>query len=188
MRGWRHRLPALAVLAGVGVWGNCQATAADDPPARSESGGWGGSLFSAKKSPAADDQTKEEERSGVFPSWGIVKPKKDKAKSAEAAQEERERAEADRRKAQARAAAESRAEAQVTLLRRLSVCDQIRLIASQTQNDELMRRADELDEKARGVYARRIARLPSSQVSAAAPAAGGPGTGHDTPTAKGVKP
>lgn len=199
MREWRLALCGLALLVGLGAWASARALAGDDQPSRGATSGRPGGLFgSSKISAAAADQAKEEERSGVFPSWGLVRPKKDaKGKSPEAEHEARERAEADRRKAQARAAAEARADAQAALLRRLAVCDQIRLIASQTQNEELMRRADDLDEKARVVYARRIARLPVSQVSAAAfPAAGmkgGPGSGmpigsDDSAGAKGVKP
>jgi hypothetical protein len=49
------------------------------------------------------------------------------------------------------------------LLRRLAVCDQLRLIATQTKDDALLRQADELDERVWRVYAVRGAQSPAKE-------------------------
>jgi hypothetical protein len=46
------------------------------------------------------------------------------------------------------------------LLRRMQVCDRLRLIAEQTGNDELMRQADELEARAEEIYRQQTAQLP----------------------------
>src|SRR5690348_12639595 len=46
------------------------------------------------------------------------------------------------------------------LLRRMQVCDRLRLIAEQTGNDELMRQADVLEARAEEVYRQQTAQLP----------------------------
>jgi hypothetical protein len=60
-------------------------------------------------------------------------------------------------------AAEQRTREQATLLRRLAVCDQLRLIATQKKDDQLMQQAEQLDERCWQVYMRRIERLPVSK-------------------------
>jgi hypothetical protein len=134
------------------------------PPKKKENTGWLPWWPSSKK---ADDlvqsQAKESERSGEFPSWGVVKGKKDpmtnKSDEAELVSEDQ------KHKAQAEKAMGMRAQEQDKLLRRLAVCDQIRMMASKSDNDELLRQADRLDEQVRAAYARRIAHLPASHVS-----------------------
>ncbi|MCS6851831.1 MAG: hypothetical protein NZ700_11760 [Gemmataceae bacterium] len=51
---------------------------------------------------------------------------------------------------------------QEALLRRLKVCDRLAEIACQTQDDDLQRMVEQLDERARATYAQRIAHLPCS--------------------------
>jgi hypothetical protein len=55
---------------------------------------------------------------------------------------------------------------QKTLFRRLDVCDQLKLIANQTGNDSLMRRAEELDSRSWDVYTKRVADLDSAKAAA----------------------
>jgi hypothetical protein len=62
--------------------------------------------------------------------------------------------------------AEQRAGELATLLRRLAVCDQLRLIANQKQDDSLRQQAEELEERCWERYNRRIAHLPASRASA----------------------
>jgi hypothetical protein len=59
------------------------------------------------------------------------------------------------------AAAAERAQEEKALLRRQAVCLKLRTIAAQTNNEELRRQADELDDRAWAVYQRRIAHLPA---------------------------
>jgi hypothetical protein len=92
--------------------------------------------------------------------WGGHKPTKKQA----AAADEKEKAKAEAAKAAALNADKARAREEANLLRRLAVCDQLRLIASKTNDDTLARHADELDQRARDVYAQRIARLPVHMV------------------------
>jgi hypothetical protein len=56
-----------------------------------------------------------------------------------------------------------RAREQAALLRRLAVCDQLRLIATQKKDDNLMRQAEQLDERTWQIYTQRIAHLPASK-------------------------
>jgi hypothetical protein len=70
------------------------------------------------------------------------------------------------------AAAAERAQEENALLRRQAVCNKLRTIAAQTNDEELRRKADELDDRAWSLYLRRIAHLP---------AGGGRDTPGDTP-------
>jgi hypothetical protein len=81
-----------------------------------------------------------------------------------AAAEEKAKAEAEAAKASAADTAKAKAREEASLLRRLAVCDQLRLIASKTNDDTLARHADELDQRARDLYTQRIARLPIHMV------------------------
>src|SRR5262249_9488795 len=65
-------------------------------------------------------------------------------------------------------ATSERAREQETLLRRLAVCDQLRMIANQKHDDALMRKAEELDTQIWDLYTRRVAHLPASQAVAGA--------------------
>jgi hypothetical protein len=89
--------------------------------------------------------------------WGGHK----QAKKQAAADETRAQAEA---KATAADIARAKGREDANLLRRLAVCDQLRLIASKTNDDTLARHADELDQRARDIYSQRIARLPIHMV------------------------
>jgi hypothetical protein len=48
------------------------------------------------------------------------------------------------------------------VLRRMEVCDRLRMVALQSGNEGLMRQADELEGRAREIYQRQTARLPIS--------------------------
>jgi hypothetical protein len=65
--------------------------------------------------------------------------------------------------AQASRAASERGQEQATLLRRLAVCDQLKLIAYQTKDDALLHRAEQIEDRAQLIYNQRIAHLPASK-------------------------
>jgi hypothetical protein len=50
------------------------------------------------------------------------------------------------------------------VLRRMEVCDRLRMAALQTGNEQLMRQADELEARAREIYNRQTAHLPISNL------------------------
>src|SRR5262249_59484604 len=62
-----------------------------------------------------------------------------------------------------------RAREQATLLRRLAVCDQLRLIATQKNDDDLLRLAEQLDERVWEVYTQRVAQLPAAPAGTGTP-------------------
>jgi hypothetical protein len=64
---------------------------------------------------------------------------------------------------QASRAASERGQEQAALLRRLAVCDQLKLIAYQTKDDALLHRAEQLEDRAQSLYNQRIAHLPASK-------------------------
>src|SRR5260370_16767066 len=59
-------------------------------------------------------------------------------------------------------AAAKRGQEEAALLRRLQACDKLREIAIQTKDDALLRRAEELEDRAHATYAHRTASLPSA--------------------------
>jgi hypothetical protein len=65
------------------------------------------------------------------------------------------------------AAAAQRAQEEAALLRRQGVCLKLRLIAAQTNDDELRRKADQLDQRAWNSYVQRTAHLPTGDASPA---------------------
>src|SRR6185437_17020064 len=48
------------------------------------------------------------------------------------------------------------------VLRRMEVCDRLRMVALQSGNEDLMRQADELEARAREVYRQQTAHLPAA--------------------------
>jgi hypothetical protein len=62
-------------------------------------------------------------------------------------------------------AAEERSRERTTLLRRLAVCDQLRLIAAQKNDDVLAKKADQLDERCWQIYTERLAALAANPVT-----------------------
>lgn len=64
----------------------------------------------------------------------------------------------------AKVAAAERARAEADLDRRLRVCDQLRQIAYETQNDQLAARADDLERQACELYKQQTAHLPCSRL------------------------
>jgi hypothetical protein len=135
---------------------------ATSPPSKSKVI-WFGGMFDAKDKKSeehADSDPDDKSRSGSFPSWGVVNPKQAQSKGPPESEKELK----DRAPASKRDELEAiRAREQNVLLRRLAVCDQIRLVAARQDDDALMQQADRLDEQARSAYTRRMARLPARQ-------------------------
>jgi hypothetical protein len=65
------------------------------------------------------------------------------------------------------AAAAQRAQEEAALLRRQGVCLKLRMIAAQTNDEELRRKADQLDERAWNSYVQRTAHLPNGDAGPA---------------------
>ncbi|HEV3203452.1 MAG TPA: hypothetical protein VGY77_03670, partial [Gemmataceae bacterium] len=122
--------------------------------------------------PANRDQT----WSGIF-SWLNSRPKTpqpqspaknetgDKKKSASAAKDRDAKTGAAPVKNQVQEATNERAREQNHLLRRLDVCDQLRLIAIQKKDDNLLQQAEQLETRAWGMYTQRVATLPVGHAS-----------------------
>ncbi len=55
---------------------------------------------------------------------------------------------------------------QQTLFRRLDVCDQLKLIATQKRDDQLMRQAEDMDGRAWDIYMQRVANLDAVKAAA----------------------
>src|SRR5205823_6667459 len=60
------------------------------------------------------------------------------------------------------AAVAERSRQEAALLRRLQVCDKLKDIAVRNQDQELLRQAEELEERAQATYAQRTAHVPGS--------------------------
>jgi hypothetical protein len=58
-----------------------------------------------------------------------------------------------------------RAREEAALMRRIQVCDRLKNLANQINDDELYRRAEELDQKAWAVYQQRTSHLPVSNAT-----------------------
>jgi hypothetical protein len=58
-----------------------------------------------------------------------------------------------------------RAREEAALMRRIQVCDRLKNLANQINDDELYRRAEELDQKAWAVYLQRTSHLPVSNAT-----------------------
>jgi hypothetical protein len=141
-----------AVLAGLLL---SAVALAGDPPqddsSSSSSSTWGGSMHSAGwfKGMFGTQEKKKEPQSEPA-------PRADKAPA-------KNLAPAPKPAAQASRAASERGQEQAALLRRLAVCDQLKLIAYQTKDDALLHRAEQLEDRAQSLYNQRIAHLPASK-------------------------
>jgi hypothetical protein len=93
-----------------------------------------------------------------------------KARSKEAASDEPASA---KRPSPAEEAARERSREEAALLRRLAVCDQLRLVAVQKKDDGLLREVELLDQRVREVYARKTAHLPAAKLESGAAAKAG---------------
>jgi hypothetical protein len=62
-------------------------------------------------------------------------------------------------------AASERSREQATLLRRLAVCDQLKMIAYHNKDDALLHRAEQLEDRVQAAYSQRIAHLPASKAA-----------------------
>jgi hypothetical protein len=137
----------------LGVWGGLGATLllglgaakAEEPadstaPARPNNGWYGHLFFSNAKPappPAPVREDKKADRKGAKPPEAPVKV----APVVDEAAQQRNREEA-------------------AYLRRLAVCDKLKQIAYQTNDEKLQRQAEQLDERVWEVYSQRIAHLP----------------------------
>ncbi len=130
-----------------------QDPSVDNPPSSS----WGGSMHSSSwfKSMFGTQETTQETKKE--PDSAPAKPAgKELAKNAPPPPKPQ---------AEARRGASQRAQEQATLLRRLAVCDQLKLIAYQTKDDALLHRAEQLEDRAQSLYSQRTAYLPASKAA-----------------------
>lgn len=145
------------------AWGATAAAAdrdEDDPIAAKENykPTWFESLFGQKsdKKSAALDKEADKKDAG----------KKDADKK-EADKKDADKKEPDRKplksvQAEEKEAAARRAKEEADLLRRQAVCDQIRQVAVQAKDDELLRQVDQLERQAWEVYTRHVRGLPGA--------------------------
>jgi hypothetical protein len=152
---------AAAVLAGILL--STAAIAGDPPqdesPPPSPSSNWGGSMHSSswfKGMFGTQDSKKEPQPEKKSEPQSEPAPRTDKGPA-------KDLAPAPKPADQARRAASLRGQEQAALLRRLAVCDQLKLIAYQTKDDALLHRAEQLEDRAQSLYAQRIAHLPVSK-------------------------
>jgi hypothetical protein len=127
----------LALFVGLGT----AAVAAEVPdggeakPAAQESSSWWGRMFGRKDAPPAPG-----------PQKGADAKKPVQGKAVTAVEE----------------ATAQRAREAANLMRRLEVCDKLRAVAEQTNDQELLRKAEQLDEHAYATYRQRTIHLPAS--------------------------
>jgi hypothetical protein len=99
------------------------------------------------------------ERPGLIDKWfDLGTPAPVKKSDAKASKKDS----GDKDKAAAAPATTEQARQEAALLRRIDVCDKLRQIALETNNNELDQLAQELDARARAVYAQRTARLKTT--------------------------
>jgi len=137
MRRWA--VCALELILVMVLAATAGAAEPDDdapPPPVKSSGNWFTRLFNPSPKPAEKNPVE----------------KKDKDEAA-----------AQNQKALRAAAAAQRAREEAALLRRQGVCLKLRSIADQTNNEELRRQADQLDEQAWNMYLQRTAHLPGGE-------------------------
>src|SRR5262249_28045325 len=92
-----------------------------------------------------------------LPWWSSAKTKEPDKKAKDAADKKAEPAAKKELLVDQSAAERLREEA--ALLRRLAVCDQLKLIATQNKDDTLLRQAEQIEQRAQAVYSQRVARL-----------------------------
>jgi hypothetical protein len=133
MRRWGVCALELALVMGLAATAGAVEPDDDAPPAAAKStGNWFTRWFSSGKQAPAKKTAEQT-------------PKADSAASNKMALRE--------------AAAAQRARDEADLLRRQGVCLKLRTIADQTNNDDLRRKADQLDEQAWNLYLRRTGDL-----------------------------
>jgi hypothetical protein len=116
-------------------------------------------VVSARAADADTPPTAESPTGNWFTRW--TTPSKPAAPKKSAEKPLKEEDFAQQQKAARAAAAAERGREENALLRRQAVCLKLRTIAAQSNNDELRRQADELDDRAWSVYQRRVAHLPA---------------------------
>jgi len=129
-----HRLRAYALTAAVLLGLGGLARAADPADART--------------TPGLD--------SG-FRRWNGLPPERPKSPVTPTAAERAER------RAKESAAA-LRAQEEANFLRRIAACDRLKMIALETQNEELEKQADRLQQQAEMVYRQKLSRLPGARL------------------------
>jgi len=138
----------LAVALGPGARASDDNGAASKAPPKKSEGKW------FPWWPRAEDKVADPKSSTTLPKGEM--PKEDKKSM------EKEAASDPRSTPEAKAAVARHLE-EAALLRRLAVCDQLKVVALQTKDEVLLEQADRLDEQARAVYAQRIGRLPAGK-------------------------
>jgi hypothetical protein len=130
-----------ALLLGLGVTALADEPADGTAPAARPNNGWYGHLFfsngKAAPAPVPVRNDKKADSKGTKPAEAPVKV----APVVDEAAQQRNREEA-------------------AYLRRLAVCDKLKQIAYQTNDEKLQRQAEQLDERVWEVYSQRISHLP----------------------------
>lgn len=116
--------------------------------------------------PADKSSDKPAEKKSVFQKWFGSKEKEEPKKEEVTAKKPNEsETKEEATPSPATRAAAARLREENTLLRRLAVCDKLMEIAVRTNDTELARRVEQLDERARKTYADRTANLPANEVA-----------------------
>jgi hypothetical protein len=92
-----------------------------------------------------------------FRRWNGLPPERPKPPTTPSAAERAER------RAKESAAA-LRAQEEANFLRRIAACDRLKLIAMETQDEELEKQADRLQQQAEMVYKQKLSRLPGARL------------------------
>lgn len=106
------------------------------------------------------DTKAESARTGWFRRKARTEPTKPKAES----NGEKRAAEAETPRLQVETAGQQRQLEQEAMLRRLAVCDELNRIAMETQDQDLMRKVNQLTQRTMAAYSQRTAHLPASNV------------------------
>lgn len=97
--------------------------------------------------------------------WGRpTAPPKPPKKEVKEVKEEKKAPEVEPPKSQVDQASQVRKQEEAAMYRRLAVCDELNRIALETQDQELMRKANELVQRTMSAYSQRTAHLPTANV------------------------
>jgi hypothetical protein len=96
--------------------------------------------------------------------WFRRKARTEPAKPKVDAKSDKRPVEAEAPKPQVETAGQQRQQEQEAMLRRLAVCDELNRIAMETQDQDLMRKVNQLTQRTMATYSQRTAHLPASNV------------------------
>jgi hypothetical protein len=116
----------------------------------------------------ATEPTSPPSKGGVwFNGWFDTKPKEQGLKPGTRQKEDlAKEAEVQKHNTDAEDTGTQRAREQARYLRRLAVCDQLKLIAVQKKDDLLLVQAEQLESRAQAIYNQRLAQMPASKAGA----------------------